>query len=142
MTPGELYLGEYNNGAQYGVDFTSRPSSVTFYYHYDVVTPGNNDYGTAEVTVYDSEGEIVTQNSAKLTERSAYTPVTIPLTYKKGANKAAKLSIIFRSTDIELENNPALQHDTKYWHTPGGNNTSGGEYVGSELYIDDISLKY
>lgn len=152
MTPGELYLGEYNNGPQYGYNFTSRPSSLSFWYHYDVVTKGNGDYGTAEITIYDSEGEVVATGSVKLPEYSnydekdsskpSYKQVQIPLTYPKGASKAAKISIIFRSTDKYLENNPALQKDTKFWHTPGGNNTSGGEYVGSELYIDDVRLTY
>ncbi len=142
MTPGELYLGKYDNGAQYGVDFTSRPAALSFWYHYDVVTTGNGDYGTAEIIVYDADGNIIASGSKHLTERSAYTQETINLTYEKGAPKAAKLSVIFRSTDKDLKDNKALKAEKTFWHTPGGNNTSGGEYVGSELYIDDVSLTY
>ncbi|MBD5345264.1 MAG: DUF4493 domain-containing protein [Bacteroides sp.] len=151
MTPGELYLGEYNGGPRYGVAFTSRPSAVSFYYHYDPVTYGNGDYGTAKVVVYSADGEPVAQDSIKLIQSSPwtdtsknlpYTQASIPLTYEKGAKKAAKLAIIFRSTDKYRENNPALEENTTFWTTPGGSNTSGGEYVGSELYIDDVRLTY
>ena len=31
---------------------------------------------------------------------------------------------------------------TSNWRCPGVKNTSGGEYTGSELYIDDITLTY
>ena len=144
MTPGELYLGEYTDGPQYGIPFTSRPSGVSFYYHYDVTTSGNGDYGTAKIEVCDADGVTIAADSIKLEERSTYAknPTSIYLDYKKGAKKAARIKIIFRSTDKYLENNPALKENKRYWNVPGDNNTSGGEYVGSELYIDDISLIY
>ncbi|MDE6582013.1 MAG: DUF4493 domain-containing protein, partial [Duncaniella sp.] len=44
-TQGELYIGEYNNGAKYGRKFTSRPSALTFWYHYDPANAGNGDHG-------------------------------------------------------------------------------------------------
>ncbi|MDE6288941.1 MAG: DUF4493 domain-containing protein [Muribaculaceae bacterium] len=154
-TQGELYLGTYNNGPQYGYAFTSRPSALTFWYHYDPAEAANGDYGTAEIHVYDADGVEISQCEVlKLTEhandrwtdtskRMTYTQATIPITYEKGAKKAASISIIFRSTWPDKDNNPALNsNDTKYWNTPGGNNSSGGEYVGSELYIDDVRLTY
>ncbi|MBD5216709.1 MAG: DUF4493 domain-containing protein [Bacteroidales bacterium] len=148
-TPGELYLGEYDNGAKYGIPFGSRPSGVTFAYHYDVVTTGNGDFGTAELIVY-AGNDTIAYGYKKLTECSKYTDETISVTYAKGAPKATKVAIIFRSTtpnDIYKKNNneqdnPALKQDMTYWTTPGANNLSGGEYVGSELYIDDVSLIY
>lgn len=154
-TQGELYLGTYDNGPQYGYAFTSRPSALSFYYHYDPAVSGNNDYGTAEIHVYDADGEEIShsevmklqENTADrwtdLTKKLPYTLATIPITYERGAKKAAKISIIFRSTRPDQTENPALKdNNTYYWNTPGGNNTSGGEYVGSELYIDDVRLTY
>ncbi len=154
-TPGELYLGSYNNGPIYGIDFTSRPSELKFYYHYDPAKAGNGDYGTAEIHVYDEDGvEISHSEVLHLSERASdrwidtskkmpYTLATIPITYERGANKAARISIIFRSTRPDQNENPALNsNNTTYWNTPGGNNRSGGEYVGSELYIDDVQLIY
>lgn len=147
MTQGELYLGTYNNGAQYGYEFTSRPSAISFYYHYDVKSNGNGDYGTAEITVYDANGQVIATSDpeeGKLTECNAYMQKTLSLSYPKGTAKAASIQIVFRSTTPKeiWPENPALKEDMKYWSTPGGNNTSGGEYVGSELYIDDIQLIY
>lgn len=153
-TQGELYLGSYNNGPQYGIDFTSRPSGLKFYYHYDPTTTGNGDYGTAEIHIYDADGvEISHSEVLHLTEHAndrwtdtskmmPYTLATIPITYDKGAKKAARISIIFRSTRPDQDNPALSNNDTKYWNTPGHNNTSGGEYVGSELYIDDVQLIY
>ena len=62
----------------------------------------------------------------------------LPFEYAPGTNKAVKISIKFKSSGNEA----AKAHDMNYWTTPGGNNTSGGEYVGSELYIDDVKLIY
>lgn len=158
MTPGELFLGAYDNGAQYGLDCTSRPSELQFWYRYQVVTVNNNDYGTAEITVLDAVGDTIATGSKKLTETTrdlsgednGYSHESIKLTYKKGAPKAAKLSIIFRSTtpndlykkEHDGQDNPALKENQTFWTTPGGSNRSGGEYVGSELYIDDVQLIY
>lgn len=62
----------------------------------------------------------------------------MPLTYDSTAKNASKISVRF----VSSSNSAALAKDVKFWHTPGSNNTSGGEYVGSELYIDDIVLNY
>lgn len=137
MTPGQLYLGKYEGGAVYGIDFLSRPTALKFYYHYDVVSAGNGDYGTAEINIYDKEGNEIASNSVNLTEKSSYELVTLELEYTS-PEKAAKLSIVFTSS----ANEAALNEDTNFWRHPGRNNTSGGEFVGSELYIDDIELVY
>lgn len=138
-TPGELFLGScINNIPNYGYQFTSRPSLVSFYYHYDVVTPGNGDYGYAEVIVYDVNDNPIAKVETNLYETDSYKLVEMPLTYDATAKNASKISVRF----VSSSNSAALEKDTKYWHTPGHNNTSGGEYVGSELYIDDIVLNY
>lgn len=139
VTPGELYLGSYSNGnPSYGRTFASRPSSLSFYYRYETVTAGNGDYGTAEITVYDASGNVIASASRNLTEQGSYALVTMPLSYSAGVGKAARISVIFKSSG----NSAALAKDTKYFHCPGVKNVSGGEYVGSELYVDDITLNY
>lgn len=60
------------------------------------------------------------------------------LNYSDNISKAAKISVKFKSSD----NSSAMSKDTKFWRCPGVKNVSGGEYVGSELYIDDIVLNY
>lgn len=137
-TVGELYLGSFDGSAPvYGIEFTSRPSALKFYYHYDVVTAGNGDFGTAEITVYDSEGNVIDSADCQLAEQSSYSEITLPLSYSNSP-KAARISVIFKSSG----NSAALNKDTNFWRCPGAKNTSGGEYVGSELYIDSIELVY
>lgn len=138
-TPGELYLGSYQTDSPiYGYPFSSRPSALSFYYHYDVVTPGNGDFGSAEASIYDGDGNTIATAKVKLAETNSYKQITLPFTYNSTTKSAVKISVRF----VSSENEAALANDTNYWHTPGSNNTSGGEYVGSELYIDDIELIY
>lgn len=138
VTPGELFLGTYTDQANYGIEFSSRPSALSFYYHYDVVSSGNGDYGTAEIKVFDAAGNVIAEASQQLTEQSSYKQYTLSLNYNDLSVKAAKISVVFKSS----ANPAALDKSTTYWHCPGVKNVSGGEYVGSELYIDDIELIY
>lgn len=136
-TAGELYLGSYNGGANYGIDFVSRPESITFWYHYDPATAESDDYGYAEIKLYDAEGNEIASAISNINAIATWTEKTLQLTYSSTA-KAAKISVLFKSS-----NNPnALNIEDKYWRYPGVKNVSGGEYVGSELYIDDITLNY
>lgn len=148
MTPGELYLGKcVNNAADYGVPFTSRPSGLEFYYCYQTVSANNGDFGSVEVYVLDEDEnkdkplfhsvEHLTGSSISGSSVS-YEKFYLPFNYSLGAKKAVKILITFKSS----ANTIALKKDTKFWTTPGGNNRSGGEYVGSELYIDDVKLIY
>ncbi len=130
-TPGELFLDGYA--------FGSRPSEISFYYRYDTVTSGNGDYGTIEVKVLDAANNIIASANSNLTEQSSYTLMTLPLTYAEGAAKAAKINVRFVSSANESIYN---SESTSNWRCPGVKNTSGGEYTGSELYIDDITLTY
>ncbi len=139
VTPGELFLGSYSGEASYGIGFTSRPSAVEFAYHYDVVTAGNGDYASVEVKVLDAAGNVIASAASNLTEQSSWKEISMPLTYAKNAPKAAKLSIAFKSS----ANPDAVNQKNSTWmRHPGSNNISGGEFVGSELYIDDVVLKY
>ena len=80
--------------------------------------------------------ETQTRNSA-----ADYVPVyhqgSIAINYT-AKGKAAKMRLVF----ISSANENALNHSKTYWTTPGNNNRSGGEYIGSELYIDDVELIY
>ena len=145
-TPGELYVGKYENGDTIqSIEFSSRPAGVEFYYCYQTVESGNGDYGTVEVAVYGDDPKTpLAYNKEKLTGLSisgsavSYERFYLPLDYKPGSSKATKIKVVFRSSEYE----DALQHNLTFWTTPGGSNRSGGEYVGSELYIDDVKLIY
>ena len=137
-TPGELYLGTYVGDETTGYPMSSRPSGVSFYYHYDVKSPQNGDYGTVYVEVLDADDKPIASGKKELTECPAYKPESVPLTYTYNANKAKTIKVVFKSS----ENPSALELNKNFWDYPKDTNLSGGEYVGSELYIDDIELIY
>ncbi len=124
---GELYLGSYNNGAQYGIDFTSRPAAVNFWYKYSRYTDA--DRGLAEVKVFDTAGNVIASGSKAIDNTSAYTQANIPLTYNRGAAKAAKIQVNFKSTDQAVGESSVNRQSNNYSY-------------GAALYVDDVELVY
>jgi hypothetical protein len=142
VTPGELYLGKYDADSKKavysGYAFASRPSSLTFYYKYvKVGNTSNDDYAYVQVVVYDASGNVIASADSQISDMaSSYTAKTLNLTYASGAAKAAKIMVRFKSSHDNVAAN-----DT-YMTPPPARNTSTGEYSGSELYIDDLTLNY
>ena len=64
--------------------------------------------------------------------------MTIPLTYKEDAAKAATICVIFRSSG----NSACQTISDDNLSKPGFGNLSDGKYLGSQLYIDDVTLNY
>ncbi len=148
VSAGQLFLGnwdgvtpEQNAEPNYGTAFTSRPASVTFQYKYSQTNrkgEDNGDFGTVTVEVVDARGNIIASNSANLTPVSAYRPMELPLSYDHSSARAASLRIIFKSSG----NPNALTANETYMKPPKPLNLSDGEYVGSQLYVDEIALTY
>ena len=118
-----------------GIAFTSRPSSVSFWYKYS--KKHSDDAGLVEVWVKDTSGNILASGTKQLTADS-YTQETIPLNYSAGAAKAAKLYVKFLST----HDRTFLAASKDYFDVPGFATIGGDKFVGSSLYIDDIVLNY
>lgn len=139
IAAGELYLGQYNTDTaspEYGIPFASRPAKISFWYKY--AKKASEDYGYAEVTIYDAENNAIYTETKQLTA-SSYTNEVFSLNYPDFCAKAAKISIVFKSsghTDLESKKNNT-------WITPPKfGNLSTGTFLGSQLYIDDIELAY
>jgi hypothetical protein len=139
VTAGELFLGTPNNTAtqSYGIEFTSRPKALNFYYMY--AAQNSADYGSATIQVLDKSGNVIASKSMTISSQSEYTLGTLNLTYTAGSAKAAKLSIIFRSSD-NAECLTVNSTNLANYQTASTSNTK--EYVGSKLYVDDIELIY
>lgn len=139
VTAGELYLGHYDTSSKspvYGMDFTSRPASISFWYKY--AKKADEDYGYFEVTLYDAAGNAIQKQTRNLTA-TEYTRETITFSYPDLCAKAARCSVIFRSsghTDLNSKKN------TTWLTPPPARNTSDGTYMGSQLYVDDVELSY
>lgn len=136
---GYLYLGKYNATAQapdFGVDFHSRPTGVGFYCKYK---PKNSaDRFIAKIVILNSGNEVIQEaqlDASECGQADAYTFKRIDLNYVGNLEKAAKMYIVFQSgTRID-------RNDTDFSY-PGFGNLSNGEFVGSQLYIDDVELIY
>lgn len=120
-----------------GVAFASRPSSISFWYKYSAKHA--DDRGVVLVWVKDSEGNIIASAERELSAYDSYTKQTLDLNYGADASKCAKLYIRFMST-----NKQNAVNRTSGWLTGPGFMGQGGRgtYMGSQLYIDDITLNY
>lgn len=136
---GYLYLGSYNPTTQapdYGIKFNSRPSAVTFWCKYNPKNP--EDKFIAKIVILNSSNEIINESQLAASECGAigeYVQKRIDLNYISNLDKASKMYIVFQSgTRIDANNT-----DFSY---PPSMNLSDGEFLGSQLYIDDVELIY
>lgn len=141
-TVGELYLGYYDSEAKKavydGIEFTSRPKSLSFDYKY---TPGKGgDQYYAEIVILNKQGDVATEIGRGLLRKGdsvqewSSTSVDIVYTEEGKKLKATNMYIVFKSGD---------KSDNSSFNTvPGFGNLSKGEYVGSEFFVDNIVLNY
>ena len=112
--------------------------------------------GYAEISILDAEDNVISTNSILLeknctyanidtpddgTVNGEYQPATISLTYPEKAEKAAKIQIIFKSSQLissELEK----RKNESNMRPPRSNDLSNDLYLGSTHFIDDIKLNY
>lgn len=118
-----------------GIAFASRPASLSFKYKY--TNKNANDKGYAEIWVKDASDKTIASGNVNLDPASAYQTKTISLSYAAGAAKGAKIYIKFLSTNSR----DFLAKNSDNISGPGIAN-SDGNYLGSQLYIDDITLNY
>lgn len=139
LAPGQLYLGTYdvnNKKPVYGHPFTSRPDTLKFYYKY--IPKNQKDYGYVEIKILDHNGKTLASNSKELTRQDIYSVIELPLDYDDISVKAASMYIVFKSS----ANSACQEINDDNLSSPSFGNTSNGEFLGSQLYIDDIELIY
>lgn len=132
ITPGELYLGTYTDGANYGISFKSRPTGLKFKYKYKAK---NTDKFIAEIVVK-SENEIIAQaalDDSKKKKDTDWSEVMISM--PNYINKKAT------SMYVRFVSGISTSRDDIMSFAPLTNLTTG-ENVGSQLYIDDVELIY
>lgn len=139
ITAGELYLGTYDvsthSPSYTGYVLSSRPYAISFAYKY--LPKNNNDWGTVDIDIKDEAGNSLMQIQEKLDLKSTYMKKTIPLNYLR-FSKAKTICIGFKSSG----NPGCLTISSDNLTPPPAWDLSDGEYVGSQLYIDDVELIY
>lgn len=140
---GMLFNGTYDANSDQpnlGIEFVSRPTSLTFQYKY---APVNNESFTAYIVVEHREnGNVVEIARGEITsseKKSDFSEVTIPLTYNNSTLKATHIYTMFKSST-------AADNDTKVLSQKGSKSAADGysdsKYVGSVLTVDEIKLNY
>lgn len=139
VTPGELFLGssDANGAATRGIAFSSRPSALEFYAKYAPKKGGNGDFATVNITVRDADKNVIATASREISDLGEYTLFSMPLTYSS-STKAASIEVNFKSSG----NSAAWQKDGDYLSNPSFGNLSTGQYLGAQLWVDDIKLIY
>lgn len=137
ITPGELILGSYVDDELVGVPFQSRPSALSFDYKYEAKS---DDQFIAEIVVKDDRGVIISSGELQSGSKSDWSRTTIFLNYDgtEGQLHAAQIYIRFKSSTSDTYD--YLRSNLMIW--PKAYNMSNGEYVGSQLYIDNVELIY
>lgn len=140
---GELFLG---SNAEAGVEFKSRPSSVTFDCNYKPVVDG--DTGIAEVSVY-SGSTLIASGSTLIASGSASGRVDLEYGLANFGKTATAIAIRFRSSSastpqIHIPTGDELDEDSNV--APLTKNLGVNNYhafaMGSELTVDNVKLNY
>ena len=139
---GYLYLGGESNNPEteyYPYSFQSRPTALTFYRKYLPASGrkvSNDNYEVWIKVEYRNGDQVILLGEGYLKEggkTTSYELKTIPITYKNSSYKATHLYILFKS---------GVETEYDYMIVPPYNDLSTGEYIGSQLYIDDVELIY
>lgn len=112
-----------------GINFDSRPASLSFYYKYSA--PNSGDTGEVLIRVIDKSGKTILEKKQDLGAKSSYGEETVvPLIYPDNAPKCGKLYVRFLSSN----------------KTPGDKDKNwlkfGNPHTGAQLYVDEIKLNY
>lgn len=150
---GELFLGSYSyDGTEHRVDeidFSSRPSSLTFSYTYTSV---NGEKGYAYFNLLDATGAVIATYTAELEAAPSVTSKTINFSSYPAGKKAAKIQLGFKSTTasvpaINVLSGTNLKESSvtalNFTNPPAINySTCKAVATGSELTIHGVSLGY
>lgn len=135
---GSMWIGNFDNKTvNQGHGFSSRPTSLKFYYKYK---PYNSDAFKVVVALKNGDEILAeyTYVSPTISSETSYEPVTIPLEYTVN-KKATTICVQFLATNISDITESHFAKGTTITYPEVGNWTV---HMGSQLLIDDISLIY
>ena len=114
LTPGELYLGTYNAGTHSASydGYSLGSRPFAVSFAYKYIPKNSADWGLVIIEVKDASGNSLVKEEKQIFARSSYIVETC---WEKNEDNLTP---------------------------PPARNLSNGEYVGSQLYIDDVELIY
>ena len=152
---GELFIGKGNEAKELnslgiirdGHAFSSRPSSMTFWYEYIPYTA--SDAFSAEISIKSSDGTVLGTSYATGTAKSQWASMTLPLNYTVVNKKPATIHIKFSSSvsgshDCEVHGFMDFSQDGPYLEIAGETKTGDNHQIklSATLRIDDVTLNY
>ncbi len=135
---GRLFLGVLGSNfvPDYGIAFASRPEYLQFTYKY---APHNEaDLFTAKIVVMGPNEQIIgqaTMPSAQCGKQDAYKVAKVKVNYTVTDVKAESMYIEF------VSGSKLGKNETDFAYPPFANLTDG-EFVGAQLFVDDVQLIY
>lgn len=135
---GSLFIGSYNSEIVQGHEFTSRPTSLSFWYKYK---PYNSDAFRVVISLKNGNEEIATgtyEPAVNSVEDESYKQATVNLNYSVN-KKATTICVQFlASNKTSISKNDFALGTTINFPTIG----NWTVHMGSILKIDDLSLNY
>ena len=149
-TAGVLFAGSYSYADSkerfdYGRPWAARPAALEFYYTYSSY---NSDQFDLSVELYDASGtkvgsgNFVSKAGATNTD---YIKASVPISYVDWPDRAAKISVVFRSSNSAEPQTRKLKYKVDFFDAAGNNVGASEEWnthTGSILRIDGLNLVY
>ena len=149
--PGELFIGDISvseSGTEVipndsysinkGKTFASRPTALRFYYKY---APYNTDSWKVYIALYDSEDNIIAENTKTGDKQDSYNFIDVPFNYTDDLNAVpAKIYVYFASSIYSGNQLPYHKMNVTTWYKDS--QRTDETLSGSVFIIDDISLIY
>lgn len=149
--PGELFIGDISvseGGTEVipndsysinkGKAFASRPTALRFYYKY---APYNTDSWKVYIALYDSENNIIAENTKTGGKQDSYEFIDVSFNYIDDLNAVpAKIYVYFASSIYSGSQLPYHKMNVTTWYKDS--QRTDETLSGSVFTIDDISLIY
>lgn len=138
ITPGMLFIGEYDKTELFGKEFHSRPDAFEFYYKF---APVKNESFKAYIVVENREGdsriELGRGEILSNVEVKEFSKQTVKVTYSNITKIPTHMYIVFMSSSAD---SPSVNSVTGSMGAFSG--YADSRYVGSVLTVDDVNLIY
>ena len=142
---GELYIGKADNSGEHanshvsdGHSFSSRPTSMSFYYKFDY----HDSPFAAEIVLYDAAGEEIASGkyTSGTSDVSSWTKAEVPLDYIFTNKRVSKIYIRFVSSSTGSTGSRKVK--LKVLDSGGSTYTTEDLHAGNVVWLDYVLLHY